>query len=191
MEEWMLICRQNADLQPSMDTQEGIDCTQVAQAYPNMEEAPSFISQQRQAAGQHVFTTTANPANLQGKQLQAYTIVQQHQSATSPPPLRMIVSGTAGTGKSYLICCLRLLLQRQLVVAAPTGVAAFNINGHTLHSLFRLPTREEFKDLEREKLTRLQQAFSEVRYLIIDEMSMAGRNTLGQVDRRLLRVLSP
>ena len=123
----MLICQQNADLQPSMDTQDGIDWTLAAHSYPTLEEAPSFISQQRQAAGQHLFTTSANPANLQGKQQQVYTIVQQHQSANSPPPLRMIVSGTAGTGKSYLIHCLRLLLQRQVLVAAPTGVAAFNI----------------------------------------------------------------
>ena len=113
----MLICRHNADLQPSMDTQEDIDWTGDAQSYPNIDEAPSFISQQRQAAGQHVFTTTANPANLQGKQLQVYTIVQQHHSAISPPPLRMLISGTAGTGKSYLIHCLRLLLQNQLCVA--------------------------------------------------------------------------
>ena len=105
--------------------------------------------------------------------------------ATAPPTLRMIVSGTAGTGKSYLIHCLRLLLQKQICVAAPTGVAAFNIDGHTLHSLRSLPTRGEFKDLEGERLTKLQQSFSEVRYPIIDEMSMVGRKILGEVDRRL------
>ena len=114
-----------------------------------------------------------------------YTIVQQHHSANSPQPLRMIVSGTAGTGKSYLIHCLRLLLQHHVMVAAPTGVAAFNIDGCTLHSLLSLPTRGEFKDLEGERLTKLQQAFSQVKYLIIDEMSMVGRKTFGQVDRRL------
>ena len=65
----MLICRQNPDMQPSMNTQEDVDWTEAAQPYPNIDEAPSFIAQQRQAAGQHVFTTTANPANLQGKQL--------------------------------------------------------------------------------------------------------------------------
>ena len=184
-EEWMLICQQNADLQPTMDTQEDIDWTLAAQSYPNLEEAPSFITQQRQAAGQHTFTTTADPHNLQGKQLQVYTTIQQHQATNSPPPLKIIVSGTAGTGKSYLIHCLRLLLQRQLVVAAPTGVAAFNIEGHTLHSLLSLPTRGEFKDLEGERLTKLQQSFSEVKYIIIDEMSMVGRKILGQVDRRL------
>ena len=97
----------------------------------------------------------------------------------------MIVSGTAGTGKSYLIHCLRLLLQCQLVVAAPTGVAAFNIDGHTLHSLLSLPTRGEFKDLEGERLTKLQESFSQVKYVIIDEMSMVGRKIFGQVDWHL------
>ena len=52
----------------------------------------------------------------------------------------MIVSGTAGTGKSYLIHCLRLLLQQQVRVATPTGVADFSVDGHTLHSLLSLPT---------------------------------------------------
>ena len=150
-----------------------------------MEEAPSFILQQRQAAGQHVFTTTADPTSLQGKQLQVYTTVQEHHTSINPPPLRMIISGTAGTGKSYLIHCLRLLLQHQLHVAAPTGVAAFNVDGHTLHSLLSLPTRGEFKDLEGERLKKLQQSFSNIKYIIIDEMSMVGKKTLGQVDRRL------
>ena len=152
-EEWMLICQRNVDLQPSTDSPQDVHWTQAALSYPNVEESPSFISQQRQAAGQQVFNTTADPVNLQGKQLQVYTIVQHHHFAANPPPLRMIVSGTAGTGKSYLIHCLRLLIQHQLCVAAPTVVAAFNVNGHTLHSLLGLPTRG--KDLEGERLTKL------------------------------------
>ena len=181
----MLICQRNTDLQPNTDSQQDIDWTLASQSYPNVEEAPSFISQQRQAAGEHVFTTSANPQNLQGKQLQVYTAVQQHHDAVNPPPLRMIVSGTAGTGKSYLIHCLRLLLQHQLRVAAPTGVAAFNVDGCTLHSLLSLPTKGDFKDLEGERLNKLQQSFADIKYIIIDEMSMVGRKILGQVDRRL------
>ena len=181
----MLICQRNTDLQPNTDSQEGIDWTLASQSYPNLEEAPSFISQQRQVAAEHVFTTFADPLNLQGKHLQVYTTVQQHYHAANPPPLRMIVSGTAGTGKSYLIHCLQLLLQQQLRVAAPTGVAAFNVDGHTLHSLLSLPTRGDFKDLEGERLNKLQQSFANIKYIIIDEMSMVGRKTLGQVDRRL------
>ena len=99
------------------------------------------------AATEHVFSTFASPENLQGKQLQVYNIVQTHYESSNPPPLHIIVSGTAGTGKSYLIHCLRLLLNKQLCVTAPTGVAAFNVEGHTLHSIFALPTRGEFKEL--------------------------------------------
>ena len=57
LEEWMLICQHNRDLQPNTDSQDDIDWTLDAQCYPNIEEVPSFISQQRQAAGQHIYTT--------------------------------------------------------------------------------------------------------------------------------------
>ena len=58
-----------------------------------------------------------------------YTTVKDHFESDNPPPLRMIVTGTAGTGKSYLIQCIRLLLGDKLTVAAPTGVASFIIEG--------------------------------------------------------------
>lgn len=96
----------------------------------------------------------------------------------------MIVSGTAGTGKSYIINCLKLLLQVKLRVAAPTGVAAYNIEGYTLHSLFNLPTKGDFKQLQGQQLHLIQQSFSQVEYLILDEMSMVGRKLFGQVDKR-------
>ena len=153
-EEWMLICQRNADLQPNADSQEDIDWTRAAQVYPNLEEMPTFLSRQRDSAAEHSFTTFADPQRLQGKQLQAYTLVRQHAEAEAPPPLRMIVSGTAGTGKSYLIHCLRLILNNRLHVASPTGVAAFNIEGYTLHSLLSLPVKGDYKDLEGERLHR-------------------------------------
>ena len=102
----MLVCQCNADLQPNIESEQEVDWTHAAQAYTNIEEMPSLISQQHASAGQHAFTTSADPRKLQGKQLQVYTIVQQHMEAEGPSPLRMIVSGTAGTGKSYLIHCL-------------------------------------------------------------------------------------
>ena len=54
----------------------------------------------------------------------------------------MVVSGTAGTGKLYLIHCLRLLFHDTVHVVAPTDVAAFNADGHTLQNL---PTTETSK----------------------------------------------
>ena len=114
-----------------------------------MDELPSFIARHRQLTQVCPFTTTANPATLQGKQLLAYNLIKHHLETDKPTPLRFIISGTAGRGKSYLMHCIRLLLQDKVyTVAAPTGVAAFNIEGSTLHSLLSLPTSGEFKDLE-------------------------------------------
>ena len=132
IDEWMLVCQRYSDLEPDMSSQQDFDWSTPGQAYSNLEEMPSFITQQRQSAPQHTFTTTADPQNLQGKQLQAYNIVLQHVQSDDPQPLRMIVSGTAGTGKSYLIHCLRLLLADKVRVAAPTGVAAFETSISTL-----------------------------------------------------------
>ena len=188
-EDWMLLCQGNADFQqPTTSESEGHDWTIAAQSYPNLSEAPSFMSQQQQQfSGNPTFTSTARPELLCGKQLAVYHTVLEHcQNADqSCSPLRMIISGTAGTGKSYLIHCLRLFLQERVCVAAPTGVAAFNIAGHTLHSLLSLPTKSDFKDLEGDRLNQLQQSLSAIKYIIIDEMSMVGRKVLAQVDRRL------
>ena len=181
-------CFANATLslnQPTSSSSEHHDWTLTAQMYPNLHEAPSFISQHQQTTDQPTFTTTARPELLCGKQLHVYSTICDHFQSTNSSPLRMIISGTAGTGKSYLIHCLRLLLQENVCVAAPTGVAAFNIAGHTLHSLLGLPTKTDFKDLEGDLLNQLQQSFSTIKYIIIDEMSMVGRKTFAQVDRRL------
>ena len=148
----------------------------------------TFISRHRESARQQSFTTSADPQHLHGKQLQACNIVREHAQADHPPPLRLIVSGTAGTGKSYLIHCLRLLLDNHVRVAAPTGVAAFNIEGHTLHSLLSLPVKGDFKELQGERLHEMQQLLANMEYLIIDEMSMVGRKIFGQVDQRLRQV---
>ena len=67
VEEWMLICQSNADLQPSTAFQDDTNWSAGAQAYPNMEEMPTFISQHRDSAGQQSFTTSADPQRLQGK----------------------------------------------------------------------------------------------------------------------------
>ncbi len=185
LEEWMLVCQRDCDQQPDTSSQDDFDWTTAAQSYPNLEEAPTFISRNRQQATTRVFMTSANPDNLAGTQLEVYTSVQEHFTATdSPSPLRLIVTGTAGTGKSYLIQCLRLLLGDSLRVAAPTGVTYFIIEGMTPLSLFHLPTRG-FKELEGNRLNQLQQVMSSIRYVIIDEMSMVGRKVFGQIDRRL------
>ena len=187
----MLICQHNAEFGQATGDEEDCDWSLAARAYPELREMPSYISQQRQEfVAQSAFTTTAHASHLQGNQLQAYTAVREHSESSDPnrPPLRMVVSGTAGTGKSYLIQCLKLLLKDRLCVAAPTGVAAFNVDGYTLHSLLSLPVKGDFKPLEGKRLQTIQQMLAAVDYIIIDEMSMVGRKMFGQVDRRLRQV---
>ena len=181
----MLICQRNSQLPPTDNTQEEHDWLAAARSYPNIEAAPSFISQQRQQATPTPFTTTATPDNLQGKQREVYDTVNVHFESSNPEPLHIIVNGTAGTGKSYLINCLRLLLGDSVKVAAPTGVASFIIDGRTLHTLLHLPVKGDFKELEGNHLQKIQEELSSTRYLIIDEMSMVGRRMFGMIDRRL------
>ncbi len=51
----------------------------------------------------------------------------------------VFVTGRAGTGKSTLLNHLNWNTSKQIVICAPTGVAALNVGGQTIHSLFRLP----------------------------------------------------
>ena len=119
-----------------------------------------MLMERQEFVAQSLLTTTAHASHLQGKQLQAYTAVHDHSESSDPNrlPLRMVVSGTAGTGKSYLIQCLKLLLKDRLCVAAPTGVAAFNVDGYTLHSLLSLPVKGDFKPLEGKRLQTILSA---------------------------------
>lgn len=61
--------------------------------------------------------------------------------------LRLYVSGEGGTGKSFLIhairCWIKKKLNKSVAVAAPTGIAAYNINGLTIHRIFHLPVEHD------------------------------------------------
>ena len=181
----MLICQHNAEFAQITGKEEDFDWSLAAKEYPDLREMPSFIAQQRQEFVVQSFTTSADPSYLQGKQLLAYSAVREHSESSNPS---QSLSGTAGTGKSYLIQCLKLLLKDRLCVAAPTGVAAFNVDGYTLHSLLSLPVKGDFKPLEGKRLHNMQETLASVEYIIIDEMSMVGRKMFGQVDRRLRQV---
>ena len=92
----------------------------------------------------------------------------------------LFVSGNAGTGKSTLIRYLRSVLGKNLAVVAPTGVAALNVSGATVHSFFRFPPRildgEEIKRVPDRRLYR------KLELLIIDEISMVRCDLLDSVD---------
>ncbi len=105
----------------------------------------------------------------------------------------VFITGKAGTGKTTFLHRLKNDCPKQMAVIAPTGVAAINAGGSTIHSFFLLPltpfipTPEGRKDLvgkvklNRDRLRRLQ----ELELLVIDEVSMVRADILDAIDTLL------
>ena len=92
----------------------------------------------------------------------------------------VFVTGNAGTGKSTLIRYLRRTLDKEIVVLAPTGVAALNVGGMTIHSFFHFPPKiRDVKDIKVPADCRLYETMD---LLIIDEVSMLRCDLLDAVD---------
>jgi ATP-dependent exoDNAse (exonuclease V) alpha subunit len=96
----------------------------------------------------------------------------------------VFVTGRAGTGKSTLLNHLSWNTAKQLVICAPTGVAALNVGGQTIHSLFRLPIGV-IADHDIEQNGDLRKLLNTIDTLVIDEVSMVNADLLDAVDRSL------
>jgi ATP-dependent DNA helicase PIF1 len=96
----------------------------------------------------------------------------------------LFVTGRAGTGKSTLLNHLSWNTSKQVVICAPTGVAALNVGGQTIHSLFRLPIGV-IADHEIEHSTELRKLLNTIDTLVIDEVSMVNADLLDAIDRSL------
>lgn len=112
----------------------------------------------------------------------------------------VFLTGKAGTGKSTFLRYIRANTKKKTVVLAPTGIAAVNVGGQTLHSFFKIPFKPLLPDdpdignvsrlrkmlrytKEKVKLIR------ELELIIIDEISMVRSDIIDFVDR-VLRVYS-
>jgi ATP-dependent exoDNAse (exonuclease V) alpha subunit len=96
----------------------------------------------------------------------------------------VFVTGRAGTGKSTLLNHLSWNTEKQLVIAAPTGVAALNVGGQTIHSLFRLPIGV-IADHEITQSVELRKLLNTIDTLVIDEVSMVNADLMDAIDRAL------
>ena len=96
----------------------------------------------------------------------------------------IFVTGRAGTGKSTLLGHLSWNTSKQVVICAPTGVAALNVGGQTIHSLFLLPIGV-IADREIEQSAALRKLLNTIDTLVIDEVSMVNADLLDAVDRSL------
>ena len=102
----------------------------------------------------------------------------------------LFVTGRAGTGKTTLLRYVAESSQKNTVVVAPTGIAAINAGGVTIHSFFRLPFSPFIPSvIEAKKLIAGQKMRAEFRsvirsvdMIIIDEVSMLRADILDAID---------
>ena len=121
----------------------------------------------------------------------------------SVDPLKLFITGRAGLGKSHLMKTICMFLTKtfnlysgspdkpKVLILAPTGVAAINIDGTTINSGLSIPpyvngyTLPRLSDSERGRLRNL---YSEVLVVLIDEISMVSNICLLQIHKRLCEI---
>lgn len=113
----------------------------------------------------------------------------------------LFLTGKAGTGKSTFLKYICEHVQKKHVVLAPTGIAAINVGGQTIHSFFKAPFRPvlpDDPDLSTAKgrifdflkyRKKHQKLIKELELVIIDEISMVRADLIDFIDR-VLRVYS-
>lgn len=106
----------------------------------------------------------------------------------------MLITGKAGTGKSFLLDAFTKATDKSHIVLAPTGIAALNVNGVTLHSTFGYsnlvylnPDEISAENLKLKPEKR--RALHDVKTIIIDEISMVRADTFDKIDR-ILQVIT-
>lgn len=107
----------------------------------------------------------------------------------------VFMTGKAGTGKSTFLKHITSTTRKKHVVLAPTGIAAVNAGGQTLHSFFHIPLKPllpddpEFEDSRLGKRMKYSKRFikmlNELELIIIDEISMVRADTIDFIDKIL------
>lgn len=138
----------------------------------------------------------------------ANTMFQLALALVNQSTRNIFLTGKAGTGKTTFLRYIRENCAKQIAVVAPTGVAAINAGGVTIHSFFQLPLSPFLPDsdsrgftpssdevtntsalLNRLKMTREKiRVFEELELLVIDEISMVRADTLDAIDTVLRHV---
>jgi ATP-dependent exoDNAse (exonuclease V) alpha subunit len=117
---------------------------------------------------------------LSAEQQRIFTLVEDSNE-------NLFITGRAGTGKSTLLNHIAAHTTKQIAICAPTGVAALNVEGQTIHALFNLPIGLiGNQDLTHNPHKR--KILSAIELLVIDEVSMVNADVLDGIDRTLREV---
>lgn len=109
----------------------------------------------------------------------------------------IFLTGRAGTGKTTFLRELRRQTRKRMIVLAPTGIAAINAGGVTIHSFFQFPVTgntsvdsgrvRKFDRFSRDKLKLIRQ----LDLIVIDEVSMVRADLMDEIDSALRRHRDP
>ena len=125
------------------------------------------------------------------------------QNTKEIQPLQLFITGGAGTGKSHLIKTIYASLTKtfsygsmsvvkpSVLLLAPTGIAAININGNTIHSALSIPTEScgmTVPKLSDRKRCTLRMELADLKAIIIDEISMVSNTLLLYIHQRLIEI---
>ncbi|MBP7832976.1 MAG: AAA family ATPase, partial [Candidatus Levybacteria bacterium] len=133
-----------------------------------------------------ISTTVKKIKDLISNKEETFEISQEFKDCVSSMEetnLNLFITGKAGTGKSTLIDYFRNTTKKKTVVLAPTGLAAINVRGQTIHSFFHLPPR--FMDPHMQMRTSTSRIYKDIDVIIIDEISMVRADLFDALDRFL------
>ena len=117
-----------------------------------------------------------------------------------PPPIRLIIHGGAGAGKSNVIRAISKWAEKilrkagdhpnkpRILLAAPTGMAASLIGGTTLHSAFRFNFGDALQALSDKNIDDARVHLADLKIIILDEMSMVKSDQLYQIHLRIQEI---
>jgi ATP-dependent exoDNAse (exonuclease V) alpha subunit len=92
----------------------------------------------------------------------------------------IFITGRAGTGKSTLLQIFRNTSKKKVVILAPTGIAALNVRGQTIHSFFGFPPKLiNRSEIEKRKNNKI---YKNLDMIVIDEISMVRADIIDNMD---------
>jgi GTPase SAR1 family protein len=109
----------------------------------------------------------------------------------------IFLTGRAGTGKTTFLHTIKTEGLKRMVIVAPTGVAAINAGGMTIHSFFQLPFGLWLPDTSRQETNQRKFSSEKIRMiksidlLVIDEISMVRADLLDSMDEVLRKFKNP
>jgi hypothetical protein len=116
------------------------------------------------------------------------TVIKFLNNDPTYKPMRATIMGSAGTGKSFIINTI-ISMVRSLTgsndtvqIAAPSGAAAFNVQGSTIHNLLGVGVTNPEKGLTKNTKSRLLEQLERLLVLIIDKRSMISSKVLAATE---------